>query len=171
MPSTPADALHAAIRLRATISTLTRRLRTQATNDSPGSAKLSALGQLYRQGPLTPTQLAFQEGVKVQSLTRLLAELERDGYAARRPHDSDARQCLLSLTTHGARLLADEVHRREASLASAMDAQLSAHERAQLLSACDLIDRLAGALCTDRACPPARQQPKRRGATAKGRPS
>lgn len=149
MPHPPPDALHAAIRLRAAVSALTRRLRTTATTDSPGSAKFSVLGVLYRLGPLTPTQLAQHERVKVQTLTRVLAELEKEGYTARRPHVSDARQTVLSLTAEGARLLTAEVHRREASLAGALDAQLSASERAQLLEACDLIDRLSQALGGD----------------------
>lgn len=171
MSRPPADALHAAIRLRATVSGLTRRLRTHTSADSPGSAKFSVLGQLYRVGPLTPTQLAMHESVKVQTLTRLLAELERDGYTARRPHDSDARQTVLSLTTEGARLLIAEVHRREASLASALEAQLNATERAQLLSACDLIDRLAEALDADPAKRAPARLPKRHADPAKGQPS
>lgn len=162
MSRPPADALHAAVRLRATVSGLTRHLRSRATADSPGSAKLSALAQLYRLGPLTPTQLALRERVKVQTLTRLLAELERDGYAERRPHGCDARQSVLSLTASGARLLTDEVHRREASLASALDSQLSAPERQQLLAACDLIDRLADSLAEQPVQAAAQPTPKRR---------
>ncbi|VTU24464.1 MarR family winged helix-turn-helix transcriptional regulator [Variovorax sp. PBL-E5] len=150
MPKTPADTLHVAIRLRAAVSELTRHLRVQATGDLPGSAKLSVLGQLYRRGPLTPTQLALHERVKLQTLTRLLAELEAEGSVARRRHDSDARQTVLSLAAAGARLLTAEVHRREASLASALDVRLSSAERAQLLAACDLIDRVADGLDTYR---------------------
>jgi DNA-binding MarR family transcriptional regulator len=145
MPKPPADVLHAAVRLRSAVSQLTRHLRAHAPVEGPGSAKLSVLGQLYRLGPLTPTQLAQHESVRPQTLTRLLAELEADGCIVRRPHESDARQRVLSLAPAGARLLGAEVHRREASLASALAAQLSAAERAQLLSACDLIDRLAAA--------------------------
>ncbi len=110
---------------------------------SPGSAKLSVLGLLYRQGPLTPTQLALQEQVRLQTLTRLLAELQADGHVARQPHSSDARQSVLSLTASGARLLTNEVRRRESSLASALDAELNKDERALLVHACDLIDRVA----------------------------
>jgi DNA-binding MarR family transcriptional regulator len=138
--------MHAAVRLRATVSQLTRHLRSQATADSPGPAKFSVLGQLYRRGPLTPTQLALHERVKLQSLTRLLAELEAEGWVARRPYEGDARKSILSLTAAGAGLLRAEVHRREASLALALETQLSADERAQLLSACELIDRVADAL-------------------------
>ncbi|MFS2168281.1 MarR family transcriptional regulator, partial [Variovorax sp. Varisp62] len=60
-------------------------------------AKLSVLGQLHRYGPCTPTALAGLERVKLQSLTRLLAELEAEGWIGRTPHPSDGRQWLLSL--------------------------------------------------------------------------
>jgi len=150
-----ADAFHIAIRLRATLSALTRQLRSHAAAGTPGAAKLGVLGQLYRLGPLTPTQLAVQEGVKLQSLTRLLAELETNGQIARRPHDGDARQSVLSLTPTGALVLSDEVHRRESSLAEALDAGLTEDERAQLLLACALIDRVSDALVKQRPTTPA----------------
>jgi len=170
MPKPPADTLHVAVRLRAAVSRLTRHLRSQATADLPGSAKLSVLGQLYRRGPLTPTQLAAHERVRLQTLTRLLAEVEAEGSIARRPHDSDARQTVLSLTAAGARLLTAEVHRRESSLASALDTRLSGAERAQLLAACDLIDRVAGALEVEPAPPVAGAASMRRVAATKGDP-
>jgi DNA-binding MarR family transcriptional regulator len=170
MPTPAADTLHVAIRLRAAVSRLTRHLRTRATADLPGSAKLSVLGQLYRQGPLTPTQLASHERVRLQTLTRLLAEIEAEGSIARRPHPGDARQTVLSLTSAGARLLTAEVHRRESSLASALDTRLSDSERTQLLAACDLIDRVAGALDADQSALPAGSSPTRRLAATKGDP-
>nr|WP_251010456.1 MarR family transcriptional regulator [Variovorax paradoxus] len=138
--------MHTAVRLRAAVSQLTRHLRSQGGADQPGSAKLSVLGQLYRRGPLTPTELAQHERVKLQTLTRLIAEIETDGLAERRAHEGDARKSILSLTAAGARLLTAEVHRREASLASALGTQLSAGERAQLLEACELIDRVSEGL-------------------------
>jgi DNA-binding MarR family transcriptional regulator len=170
MPKPPADTLHVAVRLRAAVSHLTRHLRSQATADLPGSAKLSVLGQLYRRGPLTPTQLASHERVKLQSLTRLLAEIEAEGSIARRPHDRDARQTVLSLTAAGARLLMAEVHRRESSLASALDTRLNDAERTQLLAACDLIDRVAGALEFDPPGPAPGSVSTRRVASTKGDP-
>jgi len=134
---------HAAIRLRATVSHLTRRLRALASPDGPGAAKLGVLGQLYRVGPLTPTRLAQCERVKLQTLTRLLAELEADKLIKRRPDPHDARQTVLSLTAAGVRVLTADVHRREAALAAAIDAVLSPTESARLVAACALIDRVA----------------------------
>ncbi|MDR6538235.1 MarR family transcriptional regulator [Variovorax soli] len=141
-----ADTLRTAIRLRASVSQLNRHLRSQGAANSPANAQLSVLGQLYRRGPLTPTELALHEHVKLQTLTRLLAEIEREGLVERRAHGGDARKSILSLTAAGARLLGTEVHRREASLACAIEARLCAGERAQLLAACELIDRVAEGL-------------------------
>lgn len=146
MPRRPPATAHAAIELRAALAHLTRQLRASATVEAPAAAKYSVLGQLYRGGALTPTELAQRERVKLQSLTRLLAELEADGCIARRAHDSDGRQSLLSLTRRGAELLTAEVHRRESSLAEAIARELSSAEQAVLLDACGLLNRLGDAL-------------------------
>jgi len=137
------DAAHVAVRLRASVSHLGRQLRAGMPPQALGTAALGALSHLYRRGPLTPTQLAQHEGVKLQTLTRLLAELEAAGHIRRRPHELDGRQSLLALTPRGARLLTGEAKRREASLASVLADRLAPDERAALLRACDLIDRVA----------------------------
>jgi len=120
-----------------------RQLRSAQPQDGISVAKLSVLGQLHRLGPSTPSELARRERVKLQSLTRLLAELEADGWVTRRPHGSDARQSVLSLTRVGVRMLTADVRRREAALLAAIQTSLSAAEQATLLSACGLIDRIA----------------------------
>ena len=137
---------HCAVRLRATVSQLTRQLRAALPADGISVAKLSVLGQLHRLGPLTPSELARRERVKLQSLTRLLAELEADGWLLREPHAADGRQSVLSPTALGARALTADVHRREASLVDAIAAVLTHAEQAQLLRACALIDRVADAV-------------------------
>jgi DNA-binding MarR family transcriptional regulator len=149
MPVSENDSAHAAIRLRATVSHLTRQLRALSSRDGPGAAKLGVLGQLYRLGPLTPTRLAQSERVKLQTLTRLLAELEAEKLIKRRPHQHDARQTLLSLTAAGVRVLTDEIHNRETSLAAVIARCLSSSDCARLLASCGLIDRLADALAED----------------------
>ena len=142
-----ADALQCAARLRTAVSQLSRQLRSgAAAPDGPSVAKLSVLGQLHRHGPCTPTALAAHERVKLQSLTRLLAELEAEGWIGRAPHATDGRQWLLSLTPEGLRRLKALMRSREAALARAIGATLSAEQRALLLQACGLLDRIAGAL-------------------------
>ena len=143
MPTPPDDAAHVAIRLRAAVSHLGRQLRAGMPAQALGSAALSALSQLYRRGPLTPTQLAQHEGVRLQTLTRLLAELEAARQVSRRPHPTDGRQSVLALTPRGARVLTAEAQRREASLAAVLAQRLAPAERAALLAACELIERVA----------------------------
>ncbi len=151
-------AAHAAIRLRASVSHLARRLRAQASPDGPGAAKLGVLGHLYRAGPMTPTRLAASERVRLQTLTRLLAELEGEALIVRRAHPDDARQSLLSLTPAGVRLLTADVRRRESSLAHAIALRLTAAECTQLLASCELIDRVADVLAPmERADSPERE--------------
>ena len=146
MATPPDDPAHVAIRLRASVSHLGRQLRAGMPVQALGTAALGALSQLYRRGALTPTQLAQHEGVKLQTLTRLLAELEAAGHISRRPHGRDGRQSVLALTPRGARLLTAEAQRREASLAAVLVERLAPAERAVLLRACDLIDRIADAI-------------------------
>ena len=57
------DPRHCALRLRATVSQLTRRLRAALPADAIGVAKLSALAVLHREGPMTPSTLARRERV------------------------------------------------------------------------------------------------------------
>ena len=152
MASPIPDPAQCASRLRAWVSMLSRQLRSgSAGPDGPSVAKLSVLGQLHRHGPCTPTALAGLERVKLQSLTRLLAELEAEGWIGRAPHPSDGRQWLLSLTAEGVRRLKALMRRREAALAEAIGATLDVGQRALLLQACGLIDDIAAALDSDSA--------------------
>jgi DNA-binding MarR family transcriptional regulator len=109
-------------------------------------AKLSVIGQINRVGRTSPTELAAREGVKIQTLTRLLAELESEGWVVRAPHDSDGRQSLLSLTPQGKKRLKDAAQAKDASLAQIIESTLNANERSLLLRACLLLDGLDEAL-------------------------
>lgn len=147
MASTIPDPAQCASRLRTSVSLLTRQLRSGSVMpEGPSVAKLSVLGQLHQHGPCTLTTLAGLERVKLQSLTRLLAELEAEGWIGRAPHPADGRQWLLSLTAEGTRRLKAIMRTREAALAEAIDATLDADQRALLLQACALIDGIAATL-------------------------
>ena len=141
-----AQAAHCAALLRKSVSSLSRRLRPPAMPEGLSLAKLSALGQLYRGGPISATELARREGVKIQSLTRLLAELEAAGWLVRKAHASDGRRSLLCLTRQGVKRLAEATLPGEAALARTIAAKLSASERALLLRACGLMDALEQSL-------------------------
>ena len=74
------SAQRCAAHIRRTVSQLGRKLRPSLERDGITSAKLSVIGQIYRSGRLTPTELAMREGVRLQTLTRLLAELSAEGW-------------------------------------------------------------------------------------------
>ena len=146
MPTTdhpPDDTAHCAIRLRSSVTKLSHRLRCASRGDIASVAKLSVMGQLYRTHHLTATEIARLEGVKPQSLTRLLNELEADAWIRREPHPSDGRQSVLSLSPLGITLLRGEMRRRESALELAIRTRLSAAQRSVLLKACALMDELA----------------------------
>jgi DNA-binding MarR family transcriptional regulator len=109
-------------------------------------AKLSVIGHINRVGRLSPTELAAREGVKIQTLTRLLAELESEGWLLRIRDESDGRQSLLSLTMQGKKRLKDAAREKDASLAKIIAATVSASDRSVLLRACLLLDSLDEAL-------------------------
>ena len=142
--------LDTAIAVRRAIARLNRRLRAEARE--PGLefglsvAKNSVLGNIYRDGPITPGSLALAEGVQPQSLTRVLAELEESGYVLRRQDDADRRQFKLEITDRGREILHREATRRAVWLASAMNACLSGTEREVLRLAAQLMEKLAGAM-------------------------
>jgi DNA-binding MarR family transcriptional regulator len=142
----PSSSVQCAVRLRASVFHLSRRLRSTLLQETGSLAALSVLGHLHRGGPLSPTDLAARDGVKLQSLTRLLAGIEAEGWAARQPNPADRRQSVLSLTPQGLKRLQAGVQAGEASLASAIEKRLGAEDRALLLRACELMDALADAM-------------------------
>lgn len=154
MSSSPLDAdltLTCAQRLQSAVTALSRRLRARPEATGTSTARLSVLAQLYRHGPMAPAELARRERVRPQTLTRLLAELEGLGQLERNPHPTDARQSLLSLTTPGRALLAQEARRREALLARSIAQQLTPAQAQSLLDTCALLERLADTLPPDGA--------------------
>jgi DNA-binding MarR family transcriptional regulator len=146
-PSSPdPELLTLATSLRRTVSHLHRRLRPAMKLEGIALAKLSVLGHLVRHDCLTPTELAALDGVKVQTLTRLLAELEAEGLLLRKPHPGDARQTQLTLSKQGLHLLAQGGRTADAHAAKVMSTAFNAQERALLRAACELLARLADAV-------------------------
>ena len=135
-----------AARLRTSVFHLSRHLRASLLQETGSVAALSLLGHLQRGGPLSPTELAARDGVKLQSLTRLLASLEAEGWSLRHPNPADRRQSLLSITPRGLKRLQAGVQAGEASLAAVIASRLGAEDCMVLLKACELMDTLAEAM-------------------------
>jgi DNA-binding MarR family transcriptional regulator/catechol 2,3-dioxygenase-like lactoylglutathione lyase family enzyme len=120
-----------------------RRLRAARAPGSRTLAGLGILGTLYRVGPVVATQLAVEEGLQPQSLTRLLAELEGDRLISRKRSDTDGRAVIITLTAKGQRKLLDEIAERRAWLEAAMAATLTPAERETANSAAAAMLKIA----------------------------
>jgi len=121
---------------------LSRRLRAERPADGLSLNKSSILGHLRRRGPMTAGALAAADRQQPQSLTRVLAELQRDGLISRTRDDHDARQSVLSLTDAGLEALARDLAQRDAWLEIALD-DVTDTERELLVLAARLMTRMA----------------------------
>lgn len=126
---------------------LGRRVRSAPQDASrAGDVSLSAvsiLGALRRKGPMAGARLAEEQRLQPQSLSRLIADLDRRKLIARTRDADDARVLLLSITPAGMEVLRDEMRARRVWLGAAL-AELTPGERATLKQAAALMERLAG---------------------------
>jgi DNA-binding MarR family transcriptional regulator len=103
----------------------------------------SALKQLHRSGQSSVTELAKAEQISVQSMGTTLGTLEARGFVERRPHPSDGRRSVLSVTKSGTRALRDKRNGRAEHVAKILSTKFSPTELRQLMVAAPLIERLA----------------------------
>lgn len=134
-PDEVADRLHSAA------IHLLRALRPEDRALGVGPAKLSALSVLVFGGPRSIGALARAEQVRLPTMSRLVAALERDGLTTRTPDPRDGRASRVHPTARGRSVLQRGRARRVASLARRLE-QLSEDDRALLSRAADLIERL-----------------------------
>lgn len=135
--------LDAVAALRGAVLRLGRRLRYQTLGDGDLSAtELAVLGRIGRCGPMAPSALARAEHVRPPSMTKVIESLADRRLVRRDPHPTDRRQCLISRTDEGEAFVQETRRRRTAWLAQQMG-ELSADERAALLAAAPVLDRLA----------------------------
>ena len=133
-----------AAELMQAVGVLLRRVRAEAGAVGLSWSQAAAMGRLDRTGPMTTADLARAEMVKPQSMGSLLAELEQDGLVERRPHPTDGRQILFSLTEAGMRARRQRQAAKLAWLAAAME-RLDAGERRTLVDAIAIVKRLGEA--------------------------
>ena len=122
---------------------LARRLRVEAPPGGLSAGALGLVATLHREGPLTGVQLAAAEGLKPQSLTRLLVRLEANGLIARVADQADRRNLLITLLPDGRRALREAMQQRRRWLAEALADRLDDDERQTLVEAAELMLRLA----------------------------
>ena len=138
----PRPLIDAAGDLRYGVHRLARRLRSERSPQALSQSKVSVLAQLRRNGPTGAKALADADRLQPQSLTRVFAELERDGLISRMRNARDGRQVLFVITGDGMQALKRDVAERDAWLAGAL-LELTEAERQVLSIAARLMDRLA----------------------------
>ena len=135
--------------LRISVSRLARRLRVERlapelAEPALSDTQLAALATLERHGAMTPGELAEHEKVQPPSMTRVIAALADWDLGARAPDPTDRRQVILSVTSSGRELVQQVRRRREAWLARRL-AELTPQERAALLAAAPILEKLSQA--------------------------
>ena len=122
---------------------LARRLRQSAPSAELTGGGLGLLITLYRGGPMSAAALARCEGLQPQSLSRLLARMERDGLIERQADLADRRRGVIVVTHRGLGALDWAMSQRRRWLSAVMTDRLDARERSILLQAAELMLRIA----------------------------
>ena len=128
--------------LRPALLRLTRLVRNQRVDMSVTLTQLSAMGTLFKSGPMSAGELAACERVQPPSMSKVLANLEERGLVRRDQHPSDRRQAILAITDKGVALLDSERRTRDAWLSRRL-AALTGAERDLLRRVVPILDKLA----------------------------
>jgi len=129
--------------LRVSVMRLRRRLAAERHPDNELSmSQMAVLAALLRNGEQTVGDLAAGERVQPPSMTRIVNTLEEGGYVRRRPHESDGRQVVVTLSDQGVATVRADRARRDAWL-SRLLAELTPEQRAVLRQAAPILDELS----------------------------
>ncbi len=129
--------------LRVSVMRLRRRLVAERHPDNELSmSQMAVLGQLFRNGDQCVGDLASAEGVQPPSMTRTVKTLEAGGYVSRRPHDTDGRQVVISISEQGTATVRADRARRDAWLTRRL-AELTPEQRGVLRQAAPILDSLS----------------------------
>ena len=132
-----------ATEFRRSITRMARLLSASMPKGELTAIRLSALGILRRDGPMTASMLASRLGIRPQSMTRILAELEVGELLTRTRGPSDSREHILDMTPKAVELMREEGIRRDESIRAAMRSVLTSVEVELLVLAAKAINKLA----------------------------
>lgn len=140
-PST-VDVADLASRLRLGVTRLARKLRQEG---DPGLTLtlLSALATIYRNGAITPGDLAAHEQIRRPTATRLVASLVERGLVERAPDPLDGRVSWLTLSPEGKKLV-HRYRRRTTEYLAAQIRDLPREDIEALDRASSILERLTG---------------------------
>src|ERR1700761_1428445 len=94
--------IEVAIALRTAVARLVKLMRRETDNEAQLSlTERSALGSLYPDNRLTPSDIARAEKVTTQSMSQVINHLVELNYISRNPDETDKRKTILTLTHAG----------------------------------------------------------------------
>ncbi len=126
--------------LRLHVTRLSRLLRQQ---DQSGFAPAlaTALATIFREGPITLSNLAVEEHVTPPTITKLVDKLDERGFVTRQIDPHDRRVCRVTITTSGVKQLESIRVRRTEWLSDRLSA-LSPEDLARLDEAVAVLEAL-----------------------------
>jgi DNA-binding MarR family transcriptional regulator len=136
----PASTL--AVELHAILGKLKRRLREHGGRSDLTPSQVSVLLRLEKDGAATVSSLARAEAMRPQSMSAIIAPLQKAGLVSGSPDPNDGRQTLMSLTRKCQKWLQEGRAARQDWLATALQEKLSAQEQERLAGALKLLSRL-----------------------------
>jgi DNA-binding MarR family transcriptional regulator len=136
---TPSDL---AEELRAVLSALKRRARTETTDEVIPHPHLLVLRRLDLDGPATTADLARAELITPQTAGALVAKLEASGHVTRRDDTHDGRCRFVMLTASGRKVLTACRAQHQSWLVQQITTHLDASEQRTLATALALLRRI-----------------------------
>ena len=137
----PSVDLELVARLRIAVARLNRQLRQQSGSSLPLTLQ-SALVTIEKRGPLSLGDLAAVEQIAPATVTKIVTKLLDQGLISRTTDPDDRRVSLVELTPAGATQLAESRSRRNAFLATQLEAGDSP-DADSLRTTAEVLERLA----------------------------
>ncbi len=152
MPVAAPPELESAQRLRQVIGRLHRWLRVTDASRAAGlaPARVSALLNVDRNGPMRLSQLAADEGINPTMLSRMVGDLADAGLLQRTSDADDRRAAWVEATAAGKALAAQMRHERTEAVTAALS-ELEPAEADLIVAALPTLERLAARLKEARA--------------------
>ncbi|MBS1662067.1 MAG: MarR family transcriptional regulator [Bacteroidetes bacterium] len=129
--------------LRTVIHRLVKLLRRETKNEAQLSlTERAALGLLYNQGELLPSDIAKAEKVTTQSISQVINRLVELKYIVKKSSTEDKRKVLLSLTPEGRGYVEQLRQDKTEWLSKVLHEKASAEEMDVLMQAIKILGRL-----------------------------
>lgn len=131
-----------ATEIRTAYRILKLRYREHGAGNDLTPSQAAVLLRLERDGAATVSSLARVEGMRPQSMSAIVAPLQKAGLVRGTADPGDGRQTLMSLTPKCLRMLQEGRAARQDWLAARISQKLSRQEQEKLQAALTLITRL-----------------------------